>query len=230
MKPNISLIVSRQAITDNWSHALVTSFICDNRTFYSNKGITQACPLYLYTQSLDGTEEKIPNLNKEEWAKFDASVGRETSPEELLHYIYGVLHSPSYRERYKEFLKIDFPRIPLPESEEEFMCKGEFGRQLIDLHLMRNAHTWQLTTTFPETGDCMVDAITYKDGCVKINATQYFGNVPEEAWNAYIGGYQPAQKWLKDRKGRTLNFDDIRHYQRIIHALAETQRITNEIG
>ena len=230
MKPNISLIVSRQAVTDNWSHVLVTPYICDNRTFYSNKGITQACPLYLYTSSIDGTEKKVPNLNKEEWAKFDAAVGRGTTPEELLHYIYGVLHTPAYRERYKEFLKIDFPRIPLPENEEEFVRKGEIGRQLIDLHLMHNTHTWQLTTTFPEAGDCMVDAISYKDGRVMINATQYFGNVPEEAWNAYIGGYQPAQKWLKDRKGRQLSYDDIHHYRCIVHALTETQRIMNEIG
>lgn len=230
-KPNLSLIVSRQAITDNWSHALVTSYICDNRTFYSNKGITQACPLYLYT-IVDGTEERTPNLNKDEWAKFDKAVGRATTPEELLHYIYAVLHSPSYRERYKEFLKIDFPRIPLPESEAEFVRLGELGHQLIDLHLMHNADSWPLATQFPVGGDCKVDnlkAVSNKDDGysveVYINDTQYFSGVPTAAWNAYIGGYQPAQKWLKDRKGRNLSFEDIMHYCRIIYALAETQRI-----
>lgn len=116
------------------------------------------------------------------------------------------------------------------EFEAEFMSKGAIGKQLMDLHLMRDTHTWPIATTFPAGGDCMVDAIRYADGCVWINDTQYFGNVPEAAWNAYIGGYQPAQKWLKDRKGRTLSFDDILHYHHIIYALSETQRLMTELG
>lgn len=213
-------------------------FTCDeinaDKEFFSNiaspTSKEQALEILQYHPlAEDGTEKKEPNLKEKEWKKFDAAVGRETTPEELLHYIYGVLHSPAYRERYKEFLKIDFPRIPLPANEDEFVRKGEVGRQLIDLHLMHDSHTWQLTTTFPEAGDCMVDRVTYKDGRVMINATQYFGNVPAEAWNAYIGGYQPAQKWLKDRKGRTLTYDDIEHYRKIIHALTETQRLMKTI-
>lgn len=223
---NIALACIKQNKEKDYTSVFVSSVLVDGRL--SDRFLTYACPLYLYTTSIDGTEEKVPNLNKEEWAKFDAAVGRETTPEELLHYIYGVLHSPAYRKRYKEFLKIDFPRIPLPENDEVFVRIGEIGRQLIDLHLMRDTNTWKLTTTFPEAGDYHVDAITYKDKRVMINATQYFGNVPEEAWNAYIGGYQPAQKWLKDRKGRILSFDDINHYRHIIHALARTIQLMNE--
>lgn len=228
-KNNIVLMVCKQLAVADWCHVGISKHIVDDcRVSNRTKERGYVFPLYLYTTTGDGTEEKVPNLNRDEWAKFDAAVGRETTPEELLYYIYGVLHTPAYRERYKEFLKIDFPRIPLPENEEEFVRKGAIGKQLINLHLMRDTHTWQLTTTFPETGDCIVDSITYKDGRVMINATQYFGNVPEEAWNAYIGGYQPAQKWLKDRKGRTLTFDDINHYRNIIHALIHTTRLMNE--
>lgn len=209
-----------------------TYFITDkvvDKTLLSSKDDISFFPLYLYTETIEG-EKRVPNLNPEEWAKFNQAVGRDTTPEELLHYIYGVLHSPSYRERYKEFLKIDFPRIPLPENEEEFASKGAIGKQLIDLHLMHDAHTWPISTTFPVGGNCLIDAIRYENGCVWINDSQYFGNVPEAAWNAYIGGYQPAQKWLKDRKGRSLSFDDIFHYHHIIYALTQTQRLMSELG
>lgn len=226
-KDNTGLMTCRQAISNDWTLVAITDKIVDD-CYVSNKTKERGYvfPLYLY---IDGTDERVPNLNRDEWAKFDAAVGRATTPEELLHYIYGVLHSPSYRERYKEFLKIDFPRIPLPESESEFISKGEIGSQLIDLHLMRDTHTWPITTTFPVGGDCMVDAIRYADGSVWINDTKFFGNVPEVAWNAYIGGYQPAQKWLKDRKGRSLCFDDILHYHHIIYALSKTQYLMSEL-
>ena len=69
----------------------------------------------------------------------------------------------------------------------------------------------------------------YKDGSIWINDDQYFGGVPEIAWNFYIGGYQPAQKWLKGHRGRSLSIEDIMHYQRIIVALTETHRIMQEI-
>lgn len=116
---------------------------------------------------------------------------RKVYPEDIFDYIYASLHSPSYREKYKEFLKTDFPRVPRPESWAEFW---------------RNSNR------------------------VCINKDQYFGNIPDLAWDFYIGGYQPAQKWLKDRRGRTLTANDIDHYQRIIKILIETYRIMKEIG
>lgn len=228
LKANISILVPRQVPCD-FHHVFTSLYPTDcNLTGTAKKfGSAPIFPLYIYT---DDYSEKIPNLNLEEWQKFNNAIGRETSPEELMAYIYGVLHSPSYRERYKEFLKVDFPRIPLPESAAEFDRKASLGQQLIDLHLMKDTQTWRTLTTFPEVGDQKVEKLDYSEGKVWINGSQYFGNVSETAWNLFIGGYQPAQKWLKDRKGKTLSFDDIRHYLYIIHALSETDRLMKEIG
>lgn len=230
MVNNIGVVVCKQQSTFDFQHILVTDKITE-RCFVSSqtKETGYIFPLYLYKEEF-GEEKKIPNLNADEWKKFNDAVGRDTTPEELLAYIYAILHSPSYRERYKEFLKVDFPRIPLPQSVEEFERFANIGQQLMELHLLKNASAWKTATQFPEAGSMQVDKPVYKDGNVWINDTQYFGNVPDIAWNAYIGGYQPAQKWLKDRKGRTLTFDDVKHYFHIIHALTETVRLMNEIG
>jgi len=224
---NVCIDVCKLSATNDWKLAFISEYLVDD-CFVSSRTKERgyAFPLYLYPNS--NSSEKIPNLNPEEWRKFDVAVGRGTSPEEVLAYVYAVLHSPSYRERYKEFLKVDFPRIPLPEDEESFERLVKIGRQLIDLHLMKDANRWKLQTTFPEAGSQQVERYKYIDGCVWINETQYFGNVPESAWRFYIGGYQPAQKWLKDRVGRTLSFDEIRHYMQIVHALAETERVMFE--
>jgi len=138
----------------------------------------------------------------------------------------------SYREKYKDFLKVDFPRIPYPESLEKFNSISAKGKELIDIHLLKDAERWPLTVTFPNTGDNLVEALSWSPedgGRVFINKAQYLGNVSSIAWNAYIGGYQPAQKWLKDRKGRSINFQDILHYGRILYALEQTDRIMKEI-
>lgn len=134
-----------------------------------------------------------------------------------------------HRERYTEFLKIDFPRIPYPSNPNTFHALAEKGKTLRGLHLMENAVLDKPITTYPVDGDHEVIKPRFEGGKVCINVTQYFGNVPESAWNFYIGGYQPAQKWLKDRRGRNLTIDDIRHYQRIIVALTETDKIMKEI-
>lgn len=147
----------------------------------------------------------------------------------IFDYIYGVLHSPDYRETYKEFLKIDFPRIPYPPSPEVFWHVSEKGTQLRHLHLMEEEAIGKTPYLFEGEGDSKVDKVKYEGTSVFINETQYFCDVPQIAWEFYIGGYQPAQKWLKDRKGRTLSFDDIRHYQKIIKILCETDRIMKEI-
>lgn len=229
-KKNIGLIatsINRQLSTLYFS---AIAGIVDRHYLDSAADSSSLFPLYIYETNIDGSEIITPNLNPEEWSKFNDAIGKVVSPLMLLCYIYGVLHSPSYRERYKEFLKIDFPRIPLPVDRKELLRIGRIGYRLMNLHLMRLTDRWNLTTIFPVTGDNVVDSISYQEGRVMINATQYFGDVPEEAWNAYIGGYQPAQKWLKDRRGRTLDFDDINHYRHIIHALTETQRLMQELG
>lgn len=181
-------------------------------------------PLYLYAE--EGS--KVSNLKKEVVDEIEKVVGK-TTPEDIFDYIYAVLHSPSYREKYKEFLKIDFPRVPYPKNKEEFQSLVKLGRELRELHLLESPKLNEFITTYPVDGPNTIEKITYKDGKVFINAEQYFGDVPEAAWNFYIGGYQPAQKWLKDRKGRTLTNEDIEHYQKIIVALAETDRIMKEV-
>lgn len=227
-KPNIALcLIKVNSSSDGLFKVLMSAGLTD-KTILSSKDNANVFPLYLYTKEF-GEEKKNPNLKKEEWQKFNDAVGKETTPEEILAYIYAVLHSPSYRERYKEFLKVDFPRIPLPKTAKEFNRLTAIGQQLIDLHLMNNTQSWKCTTTFPEVGSQQVDFQEWKDGQVWINDKQYFGNVPESVWEFYIGGYQPAQKWLKDRKGRTLSFDEIKHYLHVIHALEETMKLMKEI-
>ncbi|MEY8703204.1 type ISP restriction/modification enzyme, partial [Francisella philomiragia] len=158
----------------------------------------------------------------------DGVVLKNFAPIDILDYIYAVLHSPSYRERYKEFLKIDFPRVPYP-TIDTFWQLVELGGQLRQIHLLESPVVTEYITSYPIDGDNIVDKPTYKGGKVYINKEQYFDNVPEVAWNFYIGGYQPAQKWLKDRKGRELGYEDIRHYQKIIVALTETDRLMKDI-
>jgi predicted helicase len=151
------------------------------------------------------------------------------APIDLLDYIYAVLHSPTYREKYKEFLKIDFPRVPYPDDKDSFWRLVSLGGELRQIHLLESPVVAKFITQYPVDGDNVVRKPRYQDGKVFINDSQYFAGVPEIAWNFYIGGYQPAQKWLKDRKERKLEFDDIQHYQKIIVALSETHRIMKEI-
>jgi predicted helicase len=172
----------------------------------------------------------VSNLNPVIVEKIEGIVGK-TMPETIIDYIYAILHSPSYRDKYKEFLKIDFPRVPYPTDKKSFTALSVLGKELRELHLMESTRLNNLTTTYPESGNDTVDGKypKYKDGKVFINASQYFGNVPDVAWSYYIGGHQPAQKWLKDRKSKKLSSKDIEHYQKIITALVETVRIMGEI-
>ena len=162
-------------------------------------------------------------------------------PEDVFDYIYAILHSPTYRERYSEFLKIDFPRIPLTSDVELFRQLVPRGKELVALHLMQSPVLNDLRTTFPQDGDCEVakgfpkyaeprqDRGGHVPGRVYINKEQYFEGVAPEVWEFHVGGYQVCEKWLKDRRGRTLDYDDIQHYQKVIVALDETIRLMAEI-
>ncbi len=204
----------------------ITKNIFEIRVFSNpgSQGSDFGFPLYVYSK--DGT--KIPNLKAEIVEQIEKIVG-QTKPEEILDYIYAILHSPKYRKKYKEFLKIDFPRVPCPKDKKTFKKLIKFGTELRLLHLLESPKVNKFITTFPKLGSDIIDKINYKNGNVIINDEQYFGKVPEIAWNFYIGGYQPAQKWLKDRKGKKLTNEDIEHYQKIIVALVETDRIMKEI-
>jgi len=189
--------------------------------------------------------DRRPNLDGEFVTAFSAAVqldfvtdGRgnlesEFGPEEVFHYIYGILHSPEYRRRYAEFLKSDFPRVPLPGSRALFadlVCRGE---SLVRLHLLETAA--EHSVAFPVGGDNEVVKVRYTapggalPGRVWINGDQYFEGVDAETWDFAVGGYRPAEKWLKDRKGRTLSADDIAHYGAIIATLAETPTVMAQI-
>lgn len=249
-RENISLLFNRQNVRDYFSYAGVTQFACNHGTFYlGNRGQDYCFPLYLYPE--DGTLDQSISVNFD--PKLYAQIrqaagltgplaapngtdafrkaGGEARPDEVkvFDYIYGVLHCPAYRARYVEFLKIDFPRIPFPASPESFRAISEQGEALRRLHLMEDGAIGATTYPFHGEGDSVVDGPRYENGQVWINADQYFDGVPAIAWDFPIGGYQPAQKWLKDRKGRALTYDDIRHYQRIIKILAETDRIMRTI-
>jgi predicted helicase len=199
-------------------------------------------PLYLYPEkdALDKTEKRRPNLNADivkamadkinlRFTEEKTEESGTFAPIDILDYIYAVLHSPAYRTQYREFLKIDFPRVPYPADTNQFKSLAEFGAELRQIHLLDGVTPSEDFARYPIEGSNTVDGLTYKDGKVWINKQQYFETVPPEAWNFYIGGYQPAQKWLKDRKGRTLNFDDIQHYQKIVNALYLTGDIQKRI-
>lgn len=158
------------------------------------------------------------------------------APIDILDYIYAVLHSPSYRECYREFLKTDFPKVPCPSDKELFWKLVTLGSDLRSLHLMEHPDLQQLITGYNIPGSNQVEKSEFESknpnaltGNVHINNTQYFEGVPNIAWEFNVGGHQPAQKWLKDRKGRTLTSDDLMHYQRIIVALKKTADIMSEI-
>jgi len=216
---NISLLLAKQNKEDI---AFSSRIIVSKHTLTDS---TYILPLYSFLE--DGT--KISNLNKEIVGEIEKIVGK-VSPENIFDFIYGILHSPLYIDKYKENLKIDFPRVPYPKDKDTFWQLVKLGGEIRQIHLMESPVVEKFITQYPIDGDNIVTKPKYQNGKVYINSEQYFDNVPEVAWNFYIGGYQPAQKWLKDRKDRKLEFDDILHYQKMIVALTETDRIMREIG
>ena len=246
-----------------------TTSIISERRLWTNAGMQGSeivYPLYLYKDPELGNVTRIPNLNStiwetiENWVQYGQAFAPNTStesaglldfdkpehqhiltPEQIFDYIYGVLHSPAYRTKYKEFLKVDFPRVPYPKDAEYFEHFRSFGEQLRLLHLMDTSTMENLekkykdVAVFNHKGNDTIEQCVYVEASddhpsgVRINSAQTFDNIPSEVWEFYIGGYQPAQKWLKDRKGRTLSYDDIAHYRKIIAILIETNRLMKEI-
>jgi len=222
---NIALQVCRQLSSPNFSHVFLTTHLTDMCGISSQtKEAGYIFPVYLY----DKNEKKVLNLRIEIIKKIETITGK-VKPEEILDYIYAILHSSSYRKKYKEFLKIDFPRIPYPKDKKTFKKLIKFGKELRKLHLFESPKLNKFITTYPVSGSNEIEKLDYKDNKVFINNDQYFGKVSETVWNFYIGGYQPAQKWLKYRKNRKLTNQDIEHYQKIIIALTETEKIMKKI-
>ncbi|MCM1004898.1 MAG: DNA methyltransferase [Prevotella sp.] len=231
---NIALLTVRQIAGKNWSHVSASKNIVENcRISSKTKECGYVFPLFVNPGEagsiFENSDHPTPNFNPDILDKIKLAVGKNIVPIELFDYIYGILHSPLYRKKYQEFLKIDFPRIPYPKNIEEYFKISETGKQLRELHTMTNSSKWNVEVGYPIIGDNVINKVEFKDNRVYINNSQYFDNVPECVFNLAVGGYQPAQKWLKDRKGTTLSFEDIRHYQEIIFSLAQTLRIVDSI-
>jgi predicted helicase len=235
---NLGLIFMRQAaIQEKYSHFIVADNVVDNRACFSNKGTMQLAPLYLYSDTKDAQQsclkDKYPNLAQPFLRDIHNRLGYTPTSEAIFYYIYAIFHSPTYRSRYAEFLKIDFPRVPLTRNDSLFRQLAIYGEQLVALHLMKSPKLDRPITQFVDQGgNAIVDPAhpKYSNGNVIINKKgDRFVNVPEPIWNFYVGGYQVCTKWLKDRKGRTLTQEDIFHYQRIIVALQETMQLMQQI-
>ena len=255
-KDNLSLLVTKAHRDSSFAHSFITNKISE-AIYLSSKSGSNAMnlPLYLYPEEDNPT--RTPNLDPKIVADIAKAIGltfthekEDTAgtfaPIDILDYIYAVLHSPTYRETYKEFLKIDFPRVPYPSDADTFWQLVALGGELRQIHLLEspklgeqikalslgypmagdNAVTRKLTE---KSGDFRVDDIDSGIGKVWINDDQYFNNVPLVAWEFYIGGYQPAQKWLKDRRDRTLDHHDIKHYLNIIASLSLTNELMQQI-
>jgi len=258
IRGNFGLVLKRGFDEVNSAPIYVVNSISDRRgwTRAGMQGAESITPLYLYSenttqQTTEESNERKPNLNQEivnEIAKkLSLTFTNEKeqtentfAPIDILDYIYSVLHSPTYRLKYIEFLKIDFPRVPYPKDKNTFWQLVKLGGEIRQLHLLESAKVEDYITTYPKGGDNIITTkVSKKDwelfdeekqlGRIWINEEQYFDNIPLTAWEFYIGGYQPAQKWLKDRQERILEFDDILHYQKIIVALTETDRLMKEI-
>lgn len=262
-KENYCLNTVRQTKASTWQHALVSD-VPAPAVFIEIKDGSSLFPIYRYHDEtaegqrtffkdtswpLDEIANRTPNLSPAFIADMEGKLGLrfnpiqreagdgEFGPEDVFHYIYAVLHSPTYRERYAEFLKIDFPRVPLTSDAALFRALVGLGRELVALHLLESPAVDERVTNYPEPGDNRVEKgypkFTHVEGestgKVHVNQRQYFGGVPVAAWEFYVGGYQVLDKWLKDRRGRTLDHDDLIHYQRVVVALTRTMALMEEI-
>lgn len=246
LEPNIALCVGRQFSvigSDNYDIVFVSEHIVDFNLF--RRGGELVFPLYNYLQSIPKKRSSLtqfmmfepevnyqvrkPNIKLELFDELKNSYKKSVTPEEIFFYIYAVLYSNTYRSKYAEFLKIDFPRVPFTKDYKLFIKLGKLGKQLADLHLLKSDTLDKTIAKFPESGTGIVEKLKYEDEKVWINKEQYFSGVKEEVWKYQIGGYQVCDKWLKDRKERTLITDEIRTYCKIVTALSKTIVIQSEI-
>jgi len=249
---NIGLISSRAVNDLAFAHCFVTREPVD-KIFISSKTSTNAYVFPLFLSDDDGlfAESPRPNLSNAFLARLSAAVGLErvgeygmpqdVPAEHIFQFAYAVLHSPAYRERYGEFLRIDFPRLPLTTNLVLFRRLAELGGELIAVHLLESPTLDQPVTTYVGASNPTVERIGWSNDTVWIDApatrkgepsiagTAGFVGVSVEVWNFHVGGYQVCEKWLKDRKGRTLSIEDTILYQKIIVSLSETLRLMNEV-
>ncbi len=270
-KINIGLVTTRQ--TREPFAALAVDRVCGQHKIVAKYGGSSILPLYLYPTKNTAKQKNL--LDTSPWPSDEANGGRVPNlnpdfvtaiaqklnltftphspgdlaatfgPEDIFHYIYAVFHSPIYHERYAEFLKIDFPRVPLTADVNLFRTLCGLGQQLVALHLLESPAVSQFITRYPITGDHRIEkgypkyappgskdketTQAHLEGRIYINKTQYIAGIPPEVWEFHIGGYQVCAKWLKDRRGRQLSYDDLTHYQQVVVALKETMRLMAEV-
>jgi predicted helicase len=240
---NIGFSTTRTIEAGTFQHVFCSKRIIGHH-FVSLKEVNHFFPLWLYDEenSLAIRESREPNLKEGFLRSIAICLGapqtgtyklpEHVTPENIFHYTYAVFHSPTYRTRYAEFLKMDFPRLPLPSNLELFRSLAKLGGELVALHIMESSKLENhITKWLGTTPSSEVDKVTYGGGTVWIDKTKSegFRGVLDDVWNFHIGGYQVCEKWLKDRKGRRLSAEDIQHYQRIVVALNETIRLMGEI-
>ena len=202
-------------------------------------GISYIAPLYLYpnktTRKLTGEKtsapEYTPNFSTQFLQAMNAALGTEPTPEETFYYIYAVLYSPTYRKRYEEFLKIDFPRVPIPTDYEKFKNLSELGKELVELHLLKHPSLSETEIGFPKSGSNTVENVSYdeENSRVYFNKEQYFEGVSKAVWEYQIGGYPVMAKYLKDRKKRELSLEEIEHYRKVAKAIERTIEVQGEV-
>lgn len=257
LKENIGLIFhKREELQIPYTHFMVTDKIIEHGGL-SSKTTCYLAPLYLYLGIKEkrknphiqmmmfepeaGYNTFQPNINpalfeelKKNYWESIPSGKKEVTPEEIFYYIYAILYSNIYRTKYAQFLKIDFPRVPFTKDYKLFIQLGKLGKQLADLHLLKSKELDKTISIFPIDGNNKVekprfDSAQRDNGKVWINKEQYFDGVKEEVWQYQIGGYQVCEKWLKDRKTRTLTLDEIKTYCKIVTSLSNTIDLHNEI-
>jgi len=227
---NLALCVGRagQVIgSPIWDIVFCTNTAPDLNLYY--RGGNCCFPLYLYPDEQDLYQTRRVNFHADLYDRLQKLAHHPShgTPDEVVvfDYIYGVLHCPAYRNAYGEFLKTDFPRIPWPKTPNLFWAISAKGTMLRKLHLMDPVAIGPTPYPLIGNGDHLVEKPRFANGRIWINEAQFFENVSQIAWEFSIGGYRPAQKWLKDRKGQVLSFQEVKHYQRILKILMETDRI-----
>jgi len=246
MKDNLALLTHRREELDiPYTHFLVTNFISEHGCL-STKTTNYHFPLYLYhkkdnprKRSLTSTMmlfepeveygAKRPNLSPVLLDKLSKAFKKTPSPEEIFYYIYAVLYSNIYRTKYAEFLKIDFPRVPFTKDYKLFKKMSDYGERLIELHLLKSSELDIPVARFQGRGNDKVEKLKYEKGKLYINNDQYFEGISQEVWEYQIGGYQVCDKWLKDRKGRPLSVEDIKHYCMVVASIQKTIEIQKAI-
>ena len=263
-KDNLGLFTKRQMQGADWSYTSVTKNIAESAMHFSSPSNPHLFPLYLYSESIQsnllGQENRRPNLSSEFIRIFSEKLGfkfisegigdleKTFGPEAVFYYAYSIFHSPTFRSRYAEQLKIDFPRLPLTSDKKLFVQLVRFGNELVNLHLLGENPFDKSKTIFDEPEkwgvkiggakpenleDWEIIEVRYDEESkrVHVNSGQHFEGIEKDVWEFMIGGYQVCEKWLKYRKKarRALSTDDLKHYMKIVVALRESIRIMSEI-